>query len=230
MRLLTKLFLFLCPAMLAAECPPAGPRVVLGIDESRSIHPEQRLRWLPAALQLASCVGPGGKLQVFAITANTANDSPLLSTGFPLLSSHTVAAICRFMALKEEFRILAKNAIQTALERSDSANVTDLFGVITRAAYDGPPGILALCTDGLESVDPNLERIPIHDKDIPQLLRSITQKRHWTGATLCRTQVFIILPNDGKQVGPNSRAELESFYRALVAAVGGNLARFENYL
>jgi hypothetical protein len=231
MRVAAKLLLLSLPVLASGQqCPPVGSRVVLAVDQSGSIKPEQRAQWRPAALQLASCVGAGGKLQIFGVTANTANEAPILSLGFPVLTSHTMAGIRRFMTLRDDFNAQAKSAIHSALEHADSGTATDLFGVITRAGHDGSPGLLGIFSDGLESLDPDLERLAIRDKEVPQLVRSVIQKRHWDSSTLSGTEVYIILPNGGRQIGPNSRAQLELFYRALVKALGGNLARFDNYL
>lgn len=141
MRARATLLLLLLPALGSGQqCPSVGSRVVLAVDQSGSIKPAQRAQWHPAALQLASCVGAGGKLQIFGVTANTANEAPILSLGFPLLTCHTMACVHRFIALRDDFSTQAKNAIQSALDHADSGSATGLFSVISRAAHDGPLG------------------------------------------------------------------------------------------
>ena len=231
-RLAMPLAGLLLPVALAAGCVPANSRVVLAVDRSGSFTQAQRSAWEPLGAELAACVGAGGKLEIFAVSANTMNDGPLFSRSFPVQASRTVAGAEHFADLRKRFRADAGSALHAGFNSADSGATTDLFGILTRVTHDdGPPGLMVLFSDLLNSTpELNLERVALRESDFPALIARLAKVHRWDSRTLAGTKVMVIMPPGARQVGPNNRVILESFYHALFGAMGGTLVRCETHL
>ncbi|HSR69663.1 MAG TPA: hypothetical protein VLU25_17155 [Acidobacteriota bacterium] len=221
------------------ELPPElGHRYRVYVDQTGSTPSKQKASW-PGIFRkdFFPRLGPGDRLEIYAIHDRTSEAPALLIEELPSLSLDAgITAQLGYQRALAALRTKAERVFEDVLDSDAKVASTSVLGLIDSYKPDSRhrPTRIVLFSDMLESSDTcvNLERTAVHSGNLEQLAGELLACHDWEPNVLQGVEIYCIVRAyfAGDAAPKSSRRHLEAFWSLIFSRLGAELKAFDTHL